>query len=77
MLFEVFVTTKVDVKNMGYEQTIRSVRESFDLLGRLDGGIDLVLIHWPNPFVGKDDEPNAIQKSRRALALTVTFQVSR
>ena len=59
---EVYVTTKVDIYNMGYEKTIKSVRESYDLLGRLDGGIDLVLIHWPCPFVYKDDEPNAIQK---------------
>jgi len=57
---DVFVTTKVDIYNMGYEPTIRSVRESFDLLGRLDGGIDLVLIHWPCPFVRKD-EPGALQ----------------
>lgn len=58
---EVFVTTKVDIYNMGYESTIRSVRESFDLLGRLDGGIDLVLIHWPCPFIPKN-EPGAIEK---------------
>ena len=58
---DVFVTTKVDIYNMGYEATIRSVRESFDLLGRLDGGIDLVLIHWPCPFVSKD-VPGAVQK---------------
>lgn len=58
---DVFVTTKVDIYNMGYDPTIRSVRESVDLLGRLDGGIDLVLIHWPCPFVRKD-EPGALQK---------------
>ena len=58
---DVFVTTKVDIYNMGYEPTIRSVRESFDLLGRLDGGIDLVLIHWPCPFIPKG-EPGAVEK---------------
>ena len=58
---DVFVTTKVDIYNMGYDSTIRSVRESFDLLGRLEGGIDLVLIHWPCPFVSKD-EPGALQR---------------
>jgi len=58
---DVFVTTKVDIDNMGYEPTIRSVRESYDRLGRLDGGIDLVLIHWPCPFVPKD-QPGAIAK---------------
>lgn len=65
---DVFITTKVDISNLGYDATIRSVRESFSLLGRLEGGIDLVLIHWPCPFVSKD-EPGAIQrysKLRRA-----------
>ena len=66
---DVFVTTKVDIDNMGYEPTIRSVRESFDLLGRLDGGIDLVLIHWPCPFVSKD-EPGALQKYARVRRTT-------
>jgi len=58
---DVFVTTKVDIYNMGYEPTMRSVHESFNLLGRLDGGIDLVLIHWPCPFISRA-EPGAIQK---------------
>mmetsp|Transcript_22669 Transcript_22669/g.25797 ORF Transcript_22669/g.25797 Transcript_22669/m.25797 type:complete len:416 (-) Transcript_22669:173-1420(-) len=58
---DVFVTTKVDIDNMGYERTIESMKESYDSLGRLEGGIDLVLIHWPCPFVSKD-EPGAILK---------------
>ena len=58
---DVFVTTKVDIYNMGYEATIQSVKESYEALGRLEGGIDLVLIHWPCPFVRKD-EPGAIAK---------------
>eukprot|EP00929_Paragymnodinium_shiwhaense_P108533 TRINITY_DN74855_c0_g1_i1.p1 TRINITY_DN74855_c0_g1~~TRINITY_DN74855_c0_g1_i1.p1 ORF type:complete len:394 (+),score=26.90 TRINITY_DN74855_c0_g1_i1:80-1261(+) len=57
---DVFVTTKVDIDNMGYERTIKSVAESLDKLGGLDGGIDLVLIHWPCPFVRKGD-PGAIE----------------
>jgi 2,5-diketo-D-gluconate reductase A len=61
---DVFVTTKVDIDNMGYDRTIKSVRESFDKLGRLDGGIDLVLIHWPCPFVPKD-EPGAIKTNSK------------
>lgn len=52
---DVFVTTKVWVDNMGYDRTIKSVRESLDSLGGLDGGIDLVLIHWPCPFVPKEE----------------------
>ena len=31
-------------------------------LGRLDGGIDLVLIHWPCPFVYKDEIPPSALK---------------
>mmetsp|Transcript_31438 Transcript_31438/g.36245 ORF Transcript_31438/g.36245 Transcript_31438/m.36245 type:complete len:210 (-) Transcript_31438:885-1514(-) len=50
---DVFVTTKVEIDNMGYEPTIQSVRESLENLGNLEGGIDLVLIHWPCPFVPK------------------------
>ena len=46
---------------MGNEATIQSVKESYEALGRLEGGIDLVLIHWPCPFVRKD-EPGAIAK---------------
>jgi len=61
---DVFVTTKVDIYNMGYDKTISSVRESFDKLGRLEGGIDLVLIHWPCPFVPKDD-PGAIEANSK------------
>mmetsp|Transcript_95285 Transcript_95285/g.188844 ORF Transcript_95285/g.188844 Transcript_95285/m.188844 type:complete len:493 (+) Transcript_95285:77-1555(+) len=57
---DVFVTTKVWVDNMGYDRTINSVRESLGSLGELDGGIDLVLIHWPCPFVPKED-PGAME----------------
>jgi len=52
---EVFVTTKVWVDNMGFSPTIDSVHQSADKLGNLDGGIDLVLMHWPGDFVMKDD----------------------
>jgi len=52
---DVFVTTKVWVDNMGYASTLDSVRQSADKLGNLDGGIDLVLMHWPGEFVSKDD----------------------
>ena len=52
---ELFVTTKVWVDNMGYDNTLASVRESAAKLGV--GPIDLVLIHWPGQFVarGKGD----------------------
>jgi diketogulonate reductase-like aldo/keto reductase len=54
---DVFVTTKVWIKNMGYDATLKSVRESVAKLGSLDGGIDLVLIHWPGEFVRRGQDP--------------------
>jgi len=52
---DVFLTTKVSIDNMGYSSTLDSVRKSADKLGNLDGGIDLVLVHWPGKFVRRDD----------------------
>lgn len=54
---QVFVTTKIWVDNMGQERASASVRESADALG-LDGGIDLVLIHWPGKFIKRGDPEN-------------------
>ena len=48
---ELIVTTKVPGRDHGYRETIASARGSLDRLG-LDR-IDLLLIHWPNPRVGK------------------------
>lgn len=48
---EVIVTTKVPGRHHGYDEAIASGRESNETLG-LDR-IDLLLIHWPNPSVGR------------------------
>lgn len=48
---ELLVTTKVPGRDHGYDETIRSARASLGRLG-LDR-IDLYLIHWPNPSVGR------------------------
>jgi len=48
---DVFVTTKLPGRHHGYDETKASLRESLDLLG-LDR-VDLYLIHWPNPSVGR------------------------
>ena len=48
---EIFVTSKIPGRHHGYDDAIRSTHGSLERLG-LDY-LDLHLIHWPNPSVGK------------------------
>ncbi|WP_426321535.1 aldo/keto reductase [Microbacterium sp. E-13] len=48
---ELLVTSKIPGRHHGREEAIDSIKGSLDALG-LDR-IDLQLIHWPNPSVGK------------------------
>lgn len=48
---EIVVTTKLPGRHHGYEETLASFEESRRRLG-LDY-VDLYLIHWPNPRVGR------------------------
>lgn len=48
---EVVVTSKLPGRDHGYDEALASVRGSLDRLG-LDC-LDLHLIHWPNPSVGR------------------------
>ena len=48
---ELFVTSKIPGRHHAYDDAVRSVHESLERLG-LDH-LDLHLIHWPNPSVGK------------------------
>jgi diketogulonate reductase-like aldo/keto reductase len=48
---EVLVTSKIPGRDHAYDDAIRSTKESLHRLG-LDH-LDLHLIHWPNPRVGK------------------------
>lgn len=48
---DLVIATKLPGRDHGYEETITSFRGSLDSLG-LDT-IDLYLIHWPNPSVGR------------------------
>lgn len=48
---ELIVATKIPGRDHGYDEAIASARGSLDRLG-LDR-IDLLLIHWPNPSVGR------------------------
>lgn len=51
---ELFITTKVWNSNQGYETTLAAFEESMTKLG-LDY-LDLYLIHWPMPAIGKYKE---------------------
>jgi 2,5-diketo-D-gluconate reductase A len=48
---ELFITSKIPGRHHGYDDAIASTHESLERLG-LDY-LDLHLIHWPNPGVGK------------------------
>ena len=48
---ELIVTSKIPGRHHGFQQAIDSIQGSLGMLG-LDR-IDLQLIHWPNPSVGK------------------------
>ena len=48
---EVFVTTKIWNDRHGYDNALEAIDES---LARLNiGYVDMMLIHWPNPTLGK------------------------
>ncbi|WP_340540274.1 aldo/keto reductase [Nocardioides sp. GXZ039] len=51
---EIVVASKIPGRHHGYDEALASVRDSLDRLG-LDR-IDLMLIHWPNPSLGKYPE---------------------
>ena len=48
---ELFVTSKLPGRHHGYDDAVRSTHESLERLGLEQ--LDLHLIHWPNPSVGK------------------------
>jgi 2,5-diketo-D-gluconate reductase A len=48
---DILVTTKIPGRDHGYDEAKASARRSLDTLGL--ERIDLYLIHWPNPSVGK------------------------
>ena len=45
---EIFITSKLDNPNHGYENTLRSFEGTLQQLGT--DYVDLFLIHWPNPL---------------------------
>ncbi|WP_037280128.1 aldo/keto reductase [Ruminococcus flavefaciens] len=45
---EIFITSKLDNPNHGYDNTMRSFERTLEQLGT--DYVDLFLIHWPNPL---------------------------
>lgn len=71
---EIIVTTKLPGRDHGYDETLRSFDASIAALG-VDT-IDLYLIHWPNPGVGKYTESwkamVQLQKEHRIRSIGVS-----
>ncbi|TGD09183.1 aldo/keto reductase [Brevibacterium sp. S111] len=68
---ELFVTSKIPGRHHGFDEAIASTEESLARLG-LDY-LDLHLIHWPNPSVGKYVETweGLIELRRRGLVKSI------
>lgn len=76
---ELFITTKVWNSNQGYEKTLAAFEESMTKLGL--EYLDLYLIHWPLPKIGKYKETwkalEELYKAGKVRAIGVSnFQVS-
>ena len=57
---DVFLTSKVLPKNLGYEDVLSSCEASIDRLGT--DYLDLYLIHWPNPAISLHETLSAMEK---------------
>ena len=68
---DLFVTSKIPGRHHGFDEAIASTEESLARLG-LDY-LDLHLIHWPNPSVGKyvDTWEGLIELRRRGLVKSI------
>ena len=71
---EVLVTTKIPGRHHGYDDAVASVHGSLERLGVEQ--IDLHLIHWPNPSVGKYVEAWQALVDLRAQGLVRSIGVS-
>lgn len=71
---ELLVTSKIPGRDHGYDDAIASVHGSLERLG-LDY-LDLHLVHWPNPRVGKYAEAWRALVDLRAQGLVRTIGVS-
>ncbi|WP_214465357.1 aldo/keto reductase [Microbacterium flavescens] len=68
---ELTVTSKIPGRHHGFEQAIDSIQGSLGLLGL--ERIDLQLIHWPNPSVGKyvDTWRGMVEARERGLVRSI------
>ena len=48
---ELFITTKLRTKALGYDEALRAARQSLEEMGLLY--LDMLLIHWPAPALDK------------------------
>ncbi len=62
---ELFITTKLQNPDHGYDKTKKAIDNSLRLLG-LDY-IDLYLIHWPNPIAFRDNWKETDKESWKAM----------
>ncbi|MEF8881941.1 MAG: aldo/keto reductase [Halapricum sp.] len=56
---DLFLTSKVLAKNLGYESVIDACESSLERLGT--DYLDLYLIHWPNPAISLRETMNAME----------------
>lgn len=68
---ELLVTSKIPGRDHGFDEAVASIERSLETLG-LDR-IDLQLIHWPNPSVGKwlDTWKGMIEARSRGLVRSI------
>lgn len=71
---EVWVQSKIPGRHHGYDDALASIRESLETM-QLDR-IDVHLIHWPNPSVGKYVEAWRALVTAREEGLVTTIGVS-
>jgi len=62
---ELFITTKVWNTEQGYESTLKSCDIQLEYLG-LDY-VDLYLLHWPRTYIFKDEYPQRMLDTWRAM----------
>ena len=71
---EVMISTKVPGRGHGYDEAIRACRDSLDRLQR--DRLDVLMIHWPLPTIGRYVETWRALRTLRDEGLVTTIGVS-